>query len=87
MNFFLEGQEELPPTQPMAKRPKVKITCMVNSDHAQDNTTCQSVTGIILFLNNTPVRWISKRQTTVDTSTYGSELVVFRMATDLVAKY
>jgi hypothetical protein len=34
------------------------------------------------MLNNTPIRWISKRQKTVDTSTYGSELVVSRIATE-----
>jgi hypothetical protein len=31
-----------------------------------------SMTGMILFLNGTPVRWISKRQKTIETSTYGS---------------
>jgi hypothetical protein len=36
------------------------------------------------MLNNTPIRWISKRQKTVETSTYGSELVTSRIATDLI---
>jgi hypothetical protein len=35
-------------------------------------------------LNNTPIRWISKRQKTVETSTYGSELVTSRVATELI---
>ena len=36
------------------------------------------------MLNNTPVRWVSKRQKTVETSTYGSELVASRIATELI---
>jgi hypothetical protein len=36
------------------------------------------------MLNNTPIRWVSKRQKTVETSTYGSELVASRSATELI---
>ena len=38
------------------------------------------------MLNNTPVRWVSKRQKTVETSTYGSELVTSKKATELILK-
>jgi hypothetical protein len=36
------------------------------------------------MLNNTPIRWVSKRQKTVETSTYGSELVASRVDTELI---
>jgi hypothetical protein len=36
------------------------------------------------MLNKTPIRWISKRQKTEETSTYGSELVASRVATELI---
>jgi hypothetical protein len=36
------------------------------------------------MLNNTPIRWVSKRQKTLKTSTYGSELVASRVATELI---
>ena len=36
------------------------------------------------FINNTAIRWISKRQKTVESSTYGPELVAARIATDLI---
>jgi hypothetical protein len=35
-------------------------------------------------VNNTPVRWVSKRQKTEETSTYGSDLVAARIATELI---
>ena len=36
------------------------------------------------FFNNTPIRWYSKRQATVESSTYGSELVAARIAAEMV---
>jgi hypothetical protein len=42
---------------------------------------------IILLLNSTPIRWVSKRQKTVETSTYGSELVAARMAVEVILEY
>jgi hypothetical protein len=36
------------------------------------------------MLNNTPIRWISKRQKTVEKSTYGSELVASSVGTEIV---
>ena len=37
-----------------------------------------------LFVNNTPIKWVSKRQKTVESSSYGSELVAARIATEKV---
>jgi hypothetical protein len=38
------------------------------------------------MLNNTLIRWVSKCQTTVETSTYGSEIVAARIATELIVE-
>jgi hypothetical protein len=54
----------------------------VDADHAHDQLTRRSVTGILLLMNGMPIRWYSKRQLTVETSSYGSELVAARIATD-----
>ena len=35
-------------------------------------------------MNNMPVKWISKRQKTVETSTYGSEMVAGRVAVEAI---
>jgi hypothetical protein len=54
----------------------------VDTDHSHDLVTMRSTTGIILMLNNTPVRWLSKRQKTLETSTYGSGLVAAKISTE-----
>jgi hypothetical protein len=38
-------------------------------------------------MNNMPLTWLSKRQKTVKTSTYGSELVAACIATDLIIEW
>ena len=55
----------------------------MDADHARDKVTCRSVTGIIVMINNIVVKTYSKRQATVESSTYGSELVAARIATDI----
>jgi hypothetical protein len=62
------------------------MTVYVDADHAHDLVTRRSITGILVMLNNTPIRWISKRQKTVETSIYGSEMLASRVATELILK-
>ena len=40
------------------------------------------ITSILLLVNNTPVKWISKRQKTIETSTYGSELIAAKQGVE-----
>ena len=85
--FYPDAEEELPSDQPTPLGTKARITIFVDADHAHDVVTRRSVTGIILFINKTPVKWISKRQKTVESSTYGSEMVAARVATDLAVEF
>ena len=62
------------------------MTVFVDADHAHDQVARRSITGILVMLNNTPIRWVCKRQTTVETSTYGSELVTAFIATEFTLK-
>ena len=65
----------------------VRVTIYVDADHAHCQVSSRSVTGILVFVNNTLVRCISKRQRTVETSTYGSELVAARIAVEMAMEY
>ena len=61
-----------------------RLTVYIGADRAHDQVTIRSITGIIVFLNNTPIRWYSKRQKTAESSMYGLELVAARIATKLI---
>lgn len=87
IEFYPDAEEEIPSKFPEPKGKAIQITVYKDADHAFDLVTRRSVTGILLYLNNTPISWISKRQKTVETSTYGSELVAARIATELIMQF
>lgn len=70
---FPDVYEATPKTAPKSftLSDPLKITCYVDGNHARNTVTCRSVTGILLFINNTPLVWISKRQSTIKTLTFG----------------
>ena len=76
--------EELPKDMPIPRGKPMAITTFVDANLMHDLTTGRSVTGILHLVNQTPVEWYSKRQSTVETSTYGSEFVAARLATEQI---
>ena len=54
------------------------MRAFVDSDHAGDSITRRSRTGFLLFLNSAPIYWFSKKQTSVETSSFGSEFVAMK---------
>ena len=60
------------------------MTCFVDALHASNEVACRSNTGIFILLNNEPIVWYSKRQNTVELSTFGSEFLASRVATELI---
>ena len=70
--------------EPLSK--ECTITCYVDADHARDKVTCRSVTGVFLLVNNTPLIWYTKKQKTVETITYRSELLAARIGIEMVTE-
>ena len=52
----------------------------MDADHAGDAVTVtrKSRTGFIVFINNAPVYWDSKRQGSVESSTYQAEFTAMK---------
>ena len=84
IEFYPDVEEDIPGDRLEERGKLCTLTCYVDADHARDQLTRRSVTGIVLLLNNTPIYWMSKRQKTVETSTYGSELIATRIAVELI---
>jgi hypothetical protein len=61
LEFYPDASEEIPKDLPSEKEPRVRMTVYVDADHEHDLVTRRSITGILVMLNNTPTRWISKR--------------------------
>ena len=82
--FYPDAEEMVPgeSERPKALGEKARITVCKDSDHAHDVVTRRSVTGVMLFINNTPVKLISKCQNTMETSTHGAASVAGKVATE-----
>lgn len=74
--------ELLPPDMPEARGHPVQINLFCDASHANDLMTRRSTTGFVFILNGTPVQWYSKRQNTIEGSTFGSEFVALKIAAD-----
>ena len=83
-DIYPDAQEDLPPNAPEPRGNAMQVNCFVDSDHAGDRLTRRSQTGIILYCNSAPIVWYSKRQNTVECSTFGSEFVALRVASELI---
>ncbi len=76
--------EELPNNMPKPYGPLMTMQVFVDADHAGDLLTRRSRTGLIVFLNGAPIYWSSKKQTSCETSTFGSEFVAMKQATEYI---
>ena len=79
---YKDAQEELPPKMPTPRGEPIVMSCFVDANHAGDQVTRRSQTGFIIYLNNAPISWYSKKQNTVESSTFGSEFVAMRIAVE-----
>jgi hypothetical protein len=83
-DFYPDAQESIPLNAPTPRGNEILISCFVDADHAGNRVTRRSHTGIIIFCNRAPIVWFSKRQNTVETSTFGSEFIAARIAVELI---
>ena len=82
--YYPDAKEMLPPNMPKPRGTAVIMSCCVDADHAGGRSRRRAHTGIIIFLNRAPILWFSKRQNTVESSTFGSEFVAMRIAIEMI---
>ena len=82
--FYADAKEFLPPDMPEPLGKPVQVTGFLDSDHASDQVTRRSRTGILIFLNRAPTVWISRRQNTIETSSFGSEFAAMKQGVEVI---
>jgi len=82
--IYTDAEDTKPYNMPLPLGKSVDISVFVDADHAGNKVTRRSHTGIIVYCNLSPILWYSKRQNTVETSTFGSEFVALRIATEII---
>ncbi len=51
--------------------------------HAGDKVTRRSRTGVLVFLNRAPIVWYSKKQNSIESSTFGSEFTAMKTGVEI----
>jgi hypothetical protein len=65
---------------PEPKGKVVDLSCFVDTNHAENVIIRRLHTGIIIYVQNAPIIWLSKQQNTVESTSFGSEFVALRAA-------
>jgi hypothetical protein len=82
---FYPGAAEVEPPNALELRGKsVMMTYYVDANHAGCHATRRSQSGILIYINRAPILWYSKRQNTIETSSFGSEYIAVRIVVEMV---
>ena len=84
IDFYPDAEERLPRHMPEARGKPVMIRAYVDANHAGNLANRRSHSGILIYVNNAPILWFSKRQNTVESSSFGSEYIALRIVTDMI---
>ena len=74
----LQGKEELPRNAPQPRGLGFTSYAKVDADHGSDTVTRRSRTGFLVYLNSSLIYWSSKKQTSVESSSFGSEFIAMK---------
>ena len=82
--FYKEAKEEVPTDAPEPRGRSVTTHCFGDASHSPEKVTCHGQTGILIFVNKASIIAFSKKQNSVETSTFGAEFTAMRQAVEHV---
>ncbi len=77
-------QEELPMNAPEPRGLGFVMLAYVDANHAGNVITRRLQTGYLIFLNNAPIYWTSKKQATIETSSFGAKFMAMKHCAEYV---
>ena len=83
-DFYRDAKEAIPANAPKPRGKPMSMHCFVDADHASNKMNRRSMTGLLIFCNRAPITWYCKRQGTVETSTFGAEIVAMKTAVEII---
>jgi hypothetical protein len=73
---YEDVKEAIAPNAPPPRGKAIMMQMYVDADHAGDQVTRRSRSGFIIMVNmGAPIAWYSKKQGSIERSTFGSEFV------------
>ena len=74
----VEDKEDLPPNMPEPRGLGFTIVAKVDANHASDTVTRRSWTGILVYLSCSLIHWWSKKQASIEFSSFGAEFIAMK---------
>ena len=82
--MYRDAKEEMPHKIPSPRGRGMTMLAYVDASHAANKVTRRSHTGYVVFLNRAPILWYSKRQQTVETSTFSAEFIALKVCLEAI---
>ena len=82
--IYRDAEEPMPHKVPAPRGRSVMTTAFVDASHGANKVTRRSHTGYVVFLNRAPILWYSKRQQTVETSTFSAEFIALKVCLEAI---
>ncbi|KAI2500081.1 Reverse transcriptase (RNA-dependent DNA polymerase) [Fragilaria crotonensis] len=82
--IYRDAEELLPHRMPRPRGRNVITVAYVDASHAANKQTRRSHTGYVIFINRAPIIWYSKRQQTVETSTFSAEFIALKTCLEAI---
>ena len=82
--FYGDAKEALPKDAPTLFGHELIIRSFVNADFAGDTISRKSWTVFIMMLHMAPVYWLSKKQTCIETSSFGSKFCAMKQCCEYI---
>jgi hypothetical protein len=83
-DFYREANEAVPRDAPKPRGNVASTNCFLDADYTGNHVTHRLQTSILIFINRALIIWYSKRQNTVEASTFGSEFVAMWIVVELI---
>ena len=84
LDFYPDAAKAMPGKSIEPLGNPVRIRAYVDTNHAGNLVNRRSHSGILIYANNAPIIWYSKRQNTVELSSFGSEYIALRICTEIM---
>jgi len=84
IDIYSDAREELPIRMPEPLGNPVQVIAYVDANHSGNIKTRRSHTGVLVYINQASIIWYSKRQNTVEASSFGSKYIALRICTEMV---
>ena len=82
--FYPDAQEMMSRHMPEVLGKYVVIKDYVDDNHEGNMANRRSHSGIIIYVNNAPIIWYSKRKNKFEASGFGSDFIALKIATEMV---